>query len=147
MIDKGLGFTLTRVLPVTPEQVWRAWLDPECIAQWWHPEGAHTPPDSVRVDARVGGSYRYAMVNNESGDTVTTGGVYLELEPFSRLVFTWGEPDADPDDTPVVTLTLEPVPEGTRLTFDLRGVDGFPGDGFFHGGWVSTLATLEQFLT
>lgn len=146
MIDTAKGFTIVRTFTASPRRVWQAWLDPECIAAWWHPAGAATPRDSVQVDPRVGGRYRYTMVNQEDGTCVKTGGVYRELTEPSRLSFTWGEPDADPDDTPIVTITLEPVGEGTRMTFDLRGVDGAPGDGYFHDGWVATLDSLADFL-
>lgn len=142
MTDMSQGFTIVRLLDATPEEVWRAWTDPGAVAQWWHPAGASTPRDSVEIDARVGGRYRYSMVNDDDGTTVVTGGTYLDVTPYTRLSFTWGEPDADPEDTPVVTLTLEPEGDGTRLTFELRGVEGHPGDGFFHDGWTSTLDSL-----
>lgn len=146
MTEKTTGFTLTRHLDATPEEAWNAWTDPTEIARWWHPEGATTPEDSVEVDARVGGRCRYAMVNSQDGTRVETGGVYREIEPHSRLSFTWGEPDADPDQTPLLTLTFAPEGEGTLLTLELRGVDGHPGDGFFYDGWVSTLDSLSSYL-
>lgn len=146
MIDMTKGFTLVRTFEASPEQVWEAWLDPECIAAWWHPQGAKTPRDSVEVDRRIGGRYRYAMVNDADGTTVVTGGVYREMTPHSRLAFTWGEPDADPDETPIITITLEAHDRGTRMTFDLRGVEGAPGDSFFYDGWASTLESLADFL-
>ena len=87
------------------------------------------------------------MVNDQDGTTVVTGGVYLEIEPCSRLTFTWGEPDADPAVAPVITLTLTPEGTDTLLTLDLRGVEGEPGDGFFYDGWVSTLDSLSDYVT
>ncbi|TFD53928.1 SRPBCC domain-containing protein [Cryobacterium frigoriphilum] len=145
MIDTSKGFTLRRTIAATPDRVWTAWTDPVAVAQWWHPRGTSTPRDEVRIDARVGGQYRYTMVNDAAGNRVVTAGVYREVAPFERLVFTWGEPD-DVVDTPVVTLTLEPVAAGTTLTFDLRGVDGAPGDGFFYDGWRETLDSLAEYL-
>lgn len=65
---------------------------------------------------------------------MVTGGVYLEIEPHSRLVFSWGEPDADPAEAPTITLTLAPDGASTLLTLRLQGVDEHPGDGFFHDG-------------
>ncbi|WP_223822009.1 MULTISPECIES: SRPBCC domain-containing protein [Paenibacillus] len=35
-----------------------------------------------------------------------TGGVFLDVVPFERLVFTWGYPDDPIENSPVVTLTL-----------------------------------------
>jgi uncharacterized protein YndB with AHSA1/START domain len=91
----------------------------------------------IEIDAPVGGRYTFTMVNDATGDEVVTGGDYREVVPFERLVFTWGDPDGDPDDTPVVTVTLEPVGERTRMTFDLRGVDGTKGDRSFYDGRTS----------
>ncbi|HAM26700.1 MAG TPA: SRPBCC domain-containing protein [Microbacteriaceae bacterium] len=146
MIDTSRGFTLVRTFEATPEQIWKAWTDPDSAAQWWHPRGTSTPREAVEIDARVGGRYTYTMVNDATGDRVVTGGVYREVEPFERLVFTWGHPNGDPDDTPVITITLEPVHEGTRMTFDLRGVDGTKGDGYFYDGWQEVLVSLGDHL-
>ncbi|MDQ1607858.1 MAG: hypothetical protein QOE16_590 [Microbacteriaceae bacterium] len=146
MIDASKGFTLVRTFEAAPEAIWEAWTDPDSVAQWWHPRGASTPRESVDVDARIGGTYTYTMVNNATGEKVITGGVYLEVEPFKRLVFTWGFPGADPDDTPVIVVTLEPAGDGTRMTFDLRGVAGSEGDGSFYDGWVGALDSLEDYL-
>ena len=146
MIDTSKGFALQRTLAVPPEKIWAAWTEPDAVAQWWHPGGTSTPREEVHIDARVGGSYGYTMVNNAAGKRVVTAGVYRELTPFERLVFTRGEPHSDPDETPVVTLTLQQIAEGTSLTFDLRGVGGAPGDGFFYDGWRETLDSLADYL-
>jgi uncharacterized protein YndB with AHSA1/START domain len=146
MTTTAPGFTLVRDFDATPEDLWSAWTDPDEIAVWWHPRGASTPRESVQVDARVGGRYTYTMVNDETGDAYPTGGVYLEVQPFERLVFTWGDPDAAPDDAPVATVTLAPNGGRTRMTFELRGVEGRPGDGFFYDGWDSALDVLVDYI-
>ncbi|MCH8561822.1 SRPBCC domain-containing protein [Nesterenkonia sp. YGD6] len=146
MIDESKGFTLVRTFAATPEQVWTAWTDPDAAAQWFHPEGATTPRESVEMDVRVGGRYTYTMVNDEDGTEVVTAGVYREVSPFERLVFTWGDPHSDPDDAPVVTLVLATTDAGTQLTFDLRGAEGAKGDSFFYDGWDSALNVLDSFL-
>lgn len=145
MIDSSKGFTIVRTMEASPQELWTAWTDPDEAARWWHPSGTSTPRESVEIDAQVGGSYRYAMVNDKTGERVVTGGTYLEVVPFKRLTFTWGDPDGDPDETPVVTVSLEPVDSGTRMTFDLRGVDGSAGDGFFYDGWDHVLDSLTQY--
>jgi len=142
MIDASKGFTLVRTFDATPEDVWRAWTDPDSAAQWW----PSTPRETVEIDARVGGRYTYTMVNDATGEKIVTGGVYREVMPFERLVFTWGHPEGDPDDTPVITITLEPVGDRTRMTFDLRGVDGAKGDKYFYDGWDAALDSLGEHL-
>ncbi|MGO1537723.1 MAG: SRPBCC family protein, partial [Yaniella sp.] len=66
--------------------------------------------------------------------------------PVERLVFTWGEPGSDPEDTPIVTVTLEPSGGGTHMTFELHGFAGQPGDGFVYDGWDEALDVLEEYL-
>lgn len=146
MMTSNPGFTLVRDFDAAPQEIWSAWTDPDEIAQWWHPRGVSTPRESVMVDARVGGRYTYTMVDDATGAAYPTGGVYLEVQPFERLVFTWGDPDADPDDAPVATVTLTPDGARTRMTFDLRGLDGRPGDGNFYDGWDSALDVLADHL-
>ncbi|MFG6444945.1 SRPBCC domain-containing protein [Microbacterium sp. P06] len=146
MIDSSRGFTVERLLDATPEQIWTAWTDADEAAQWWHPAGATTPRESVSIDPRVGGLYTYTMVDDTSGEEFPTGGQYLEVVPQERLVFTWGEPGADPDDTPVVTVTIASAGDLARLTFDLRGVDGTAGDESYYDGWASALDELVTHL-
>jgi len=145
MIDASKGLTLVRTFEATPEEIWQAWTDPDSLAEWFS-RWTTTPRDTVAIDARVGGRYTYTMVNDDTGDKIVTGGVYREVVPFERLVFTWGKPDDDPDETPVVTITLEPVGDLTRMTFDLRGVDGTKGDGYFYDGWDEALDALGEHL-
>ncbi|NWN88917.1 MAG: SRPBCC domain-containing protein [Micrococcaceae bacterium] len=144
--DMTQAFTMIRNLDATPQQVWHAWTDPDAISDWWHPRDTSTPREEVEVDVRVGGHYIYTMVNDGTGERVVTGGVYKEVIPPKRLVFTWGEPGGDPEDTPVVTVTLEPDNNATLMTFELRGFSGQPGDGFVYDGWDEALDALEEYL-
>jgi uncharacterized protein YndB with AHSA1/START domain len=146
MIDTDKGFTLKRELDTTPEQVWRAWTEPDRMAEWWHPAGLHTPRESVSVDLKPGGRYTYTMVNDATDEEYPTGGVYREIVPNEKLVFTWGNPDDDPDDTPLVTVGIRSLGELTRVTFDIRGIDGMVGDDSYHDGWESALDELAQHL-
>jgi uncharacterized protein YndB with AHSA1/START domain/catechol 2,3-dioxygenase-like lactoylglutathione lyase family enzyme len=140
------GFTLTRVLDAPRDLVWRAWTEPDEMARWFHPRGATTPREDVRVDLRVGGSYVYVMVPDGPGDRITTGGTYLEIVEPERLVFTWGHPEAPPGESPVITLTFTSLGDRTEMTFRLQGVAGRAGDGFVHDGWTSVLDVLAETL-
>ncbi len=56
------SFTITRIFDAPRAEIWRAWTDPDEAATWWHPRGVETPRDSVEIDARPGGTYRYTMI-------------------------------------------------------------------------------------
>ncbi|MGY4645797.1 SRPBCC family protein [Cellulomonas sp. URHB0016] len=134
-------FTITRVLDAPRAAVWRAWTDPDEMTHWYHPRGLTTPRESVAVDLRPGGEYRYTMVAPD--DTAyPTGGVYREVVEPERLVFTWGDPGDD--EAPVATVTLDDLGDRTRMTFRLDGVPGAPGDGSYYDGWVSALEVLAE---
>ena len=139
MIDKNLGFTLVRNFDATPAEIWRAWTDPDEAAMWWHPRGVTTPRDSVVIDARVGGRYAYTMINDANGDEYPTLGVYLEVVENERLVFTWGNPGEADDNALLITVTIEDLGELTRMTFDLRGIEGVSGDDNIYDGWEQAL--------
>lgn len=146
MIDESRGFSLKRELDATPEQIWHAWTDADAASAWWHPRGVSTPRETVSIDARIGGRYTYTMVNDSTGDEFPTAGEYRDVVPLEKLVFTWGRPDGNIDDSPIVTVTIEPLGELTRLRFDLRGVDGMRGDADIYDGWDSALDSLVGFL-
>ncbi len=55
-------FEITRVFLAPREEVFRYFVEPELIAQWWGPDGFTTPVERVEVEARVGGPYRKTMV-------------------------------------------------------------------------------------
>ena len=135
-------FTIQRVFNAPPLTIWRAWTDPDLAVSWWHPRGVSTRPGSVEVDARVGGSYRYTMVSDSSGEEFPRGGRYIELVESERLVFTWGELGAEA--APVITVMLKEVDEGTEMTFHLRGLSGTPGDEWVYDGWDQALDGLAE---
>ena len=41
---------------------------------------------------------------------------------------------------------IEPEGELTLMRFDLRGVDGFSGDGSYYDGWEQALDSLTTYL-
>jgi hypothetical protein len=93
-----------------------------------------TPLESISFDVREGGRYRYTMVNVETSEEYPTGGVFLDVVPFERLVLTWGSPDDPIENSPVVTLTLTAQGDRTEMIFHLRGLAGHPGDKYFYDG-------------
>ncbi|MDF2721804.1 MAG: hypothetical protein K0Q59_1479 [Paenibacillus sp.] len=135
-------FTITRNLNARRELVWRAWTEKKELAAWL----PSTPLESISFDVREGGRYRYTMVNLETGEEYHTGGVFLDVVPFERLVFTWGNPDAPIEDSPVVTLTLTAHGDRTEMIFHLRGCAGHPGDKYFYDGWSNALDDLTTHL-
>lgn len=138
------GFTIVRDFAASRERVWDAWTSPDVMARWYHPEGLHTPRDSVRVDLREGGIYAYTMIVDDTGEEFATGGRYRHVESPRRLDFTWGN-QGDEDSSPLVSLELEELDASTtRMTFTLTGLPSDSGaiDSVFDG-WTSAFNVFE----
>jgi uncharacterized protein YndB with AHSA1/START domain len=78
--------TITRVFDVPRELVWKAWTEPDQLAQWWGPRGSRAPLEKITMDVRPGGTLRVTSVSAE-GHEMTVQGVYREVVEPERLVF------------------------------------------------------------
>jgi uncharacterized protein YndB with AHSA1/START domain len=56
---------LTRIFDAPPELVYRAFVDPDQLGQWFGPVGFSVPYESVQIDARPGGYQRLVMVSDD----------------------------------------------------------------------------------
>jgi uncharacterized protein YndB with AHSA1/START domain len=59
---------ITRIFGAPREQVFRAWTDPDELAEWYGPGHFDTPRDRIRIDLRVGGRYEPTIVRVELHD-------------------------------------------------------------------------------
>jgi uncharacterized protein YndB with AHSA1/START domain len=57
--------TLSRVFDAPRELVYRAFVDPDQLCQWFGPAGFSVPCETVQIDARAGGFQRFVMVSDE----------------------------------------------------------------------------------
>lgn len=66
MIKTGTHeITMTRVFDAPPELVYRAFVDPDQLCQWFGPVGYSVPCETVQIDARVGGFQRFVMISDD----------------------------------------------------------------------------------
>ncbi len=137
------SLTLKRRLNAPPQKVYAAWTDPEKILKWFGPDSG--PVKEAFIDVSVGGRYAVSF-SSEDGEQHHVSGVYREVVPNQKLVFTWAWRTM-PERESLVTVTLSPDGDGTLLTlhheqfFDERARDGH------QGGWPGALDKLEQFLS
>jgi uncharacterized protein YndB with AHSA1/START domain len=137
------SLTLSRSYPVAPEKVWRAWTDPEAIKRWWGP--GNEPVSLAELDVRVGGRFRIVFGGPE-GKAHECAGVYREVVPNRKLVFTWAWPNSTPERESLVTITLRAAGKGTELVFlHEQFFDETIRDNHKRG-WSGALDKLERFL-
>jgi uncharacterized protein YndB with AHSA1/START domain len=77
---------MSRIIPASREEVFEAWTTAESLKQWIGPEGSSI--SFIELDVRVGGTFRIEMQHADEGEMVLTG-VYREIRPPEKLVFTW----------------------------------------------------------
>jgi uncharacterized protein YndB with AHSA1/START domain len=138
------SLTLTRRINATPEKVYAAWIDPQKLSRWFGPSSVK--PETVRatVDARHGGRYHISF-DNERGEHHEVSGVYRELVPNARLVFSWAR-HSTPERESQVTVSLKAVGGGTLLTLHHEQLFDVPARDAHQHGWIGTLDRLETYL-
>jgi uncharacterized protein YndB with AHSA1/START domain len=137
------SLTLSRSYPVAPEKVWRAWTDREAIKRWWGP--GNEPVSLAELDVRVGGRFRIVFGGPE-GKAHECAGVYREVVPNRKLVFTWAWPNSTPERESLVTITLRAAGKGTELTFRHEQFFDETARDSHERGWSGALDKLERFL-
>ena len=103
---------ITREFAAPKHLVYRTWTEPELIKRWW--AGQRGTVDSIDVDLRVGGQWRYVMTANE-GMSVAFHGEFREIVPNERLVTTEIYEEV-PDDYAIDTATFVEHDGRTTLT-------------------------------
>lgn len=137
------SLTIARRMKAPPERVFAALTRPDLLVQWWGPDP--TPPQYAEADLRVGGRWR-VQFSTADGENRETYGVYREIDPPRRLVFTFqwlGYFDGEM----LVSIDLAPTAEGTELTvLHEQLVDAETAEAH-RIGWHGTLDRLEALLT
>ena len=111
---------LTRLLGAPREAVYRCWTEAELLKRWFAPAPLTTPV--AELDLRPGGSNLIVM-KFPDGQEMPNHGVYLEVVPNERLVFTDAFVRAwEPSEKPFFTciLTFEDEDGKTRYTARAR---------------------------
>ncbi|WP_449281519.1 SRPBCC domain-containing protein [Leucobacter sp.] len=150
-VDPRLDLTLHRLIRAPREIVWRAWSDPERLAQWWIPAPARARVD--RLELQPGGAFVTSMSDDGVDFAPHVDAVFLQVERGRRLVFTNAVDSAwrparpspiamtaeirltdDPEGTSYDVLVRHGDPEGRALHEEL---------GFFEG-WGSVTTALAE---
>ncbi len=132
---------VTRTVNAPARLVFEAWTKAELFRRWWVPKSYGLTLLSCEMDVRSGGQYRLVFSHEDS--TMEFFGTYLEVEPYSRLVWTNEEGDSGPT---VTTVTFEEKAGKTLLVVH----DLYPSkeavDTGSTGAMPETLDQLEELL-
>ena len=138
---------LTRLINAPREKVYRCWTEPQLMKQWFAPLPYTTP--HVEVDVRPGGA-NVIIMRGPDGKDLPNRGIYLEVVPNERLVFTDAYVKAwEPSEKPFMTVILTFEDEGGKTRYTARVRHWTVADREthekmgFHGGWGLCTDQLE----
>jgi len=137
------SLSFKRRLNAPPAKVYAAWTDPQKIIRWFGRSDAKPSSFQAEINARIGGRFRVSFSTDD--EYYEVGGVYHEVVPNERLVFSWAW-HSTPERESLVTVSLKPDGDGTLLTlqheqlFDQAARDGH------ERGWKGALDKLENYL-
>jgi uncharacterized protein YndB with AHSA1/START domain len=137
------SLTIKRRFNAAPAKVYAAWTDPEKVKRWMGP--GEVKVLATEGDPRTGGRYRWVM-QAPDGAKHDVSGVYREMIPNEKLVFTWAW-ISTPERESLVTLTFKADGDGTLFTmiheqfFDDTARDNH------NKGWTSAMDKLGEYLS
>jgi uncharacterized protein YndB with AHSA1/START domain len=126
---------ISRTFDAPPSLVFALWTDPAHFRNWMGP-GSFTCKH-CEIDLRVGGAYR-AMIESASEGENWFGGIYREIVPREKLVFTfkWDSGPSGALET-LVTITFRADGEKTIMHFHQTPFLDVARRDSHVGGWSS----------
>ena len=133
---------ITRIFEAPRERVFRAWTNPDDVAEWYGPEHFDTPRDRIRIDLEVGGRYELTMVQRDDGTEHPVGYEILEIvEPELLVLRSDPMPELGMPEPIMLRVEFYDHGEKTRMTLS----DGpYPVEmrGHAEAGWSSAFDKL-----
>ena len=139
-------FTLTRLLKAPRALVFRAFIEPERMKQWWVPRGFTLL--SCALDLREGGAWRMRIKSDQTGAIQTEVGVYREIREPERLVFThaWVRANGTLTQTTLITVRFTERAGRTEVSFRQEDFASAAACLSHEEGWSTSLAQLTEYL-
>jgi len=144
MIGGGEGPLVREIhIAAAPEIVFAFFVDADKLTRWLAAEAT--------LDPRAGGDCLQVHAGSEDGrhGPVHMIGRFLEVDPPTRVVFSWGfvEPECGvPPASSTVEVVLEPEGAGTRLRLTHRDLPSTQVDDH-RRGWTQMLERLQRATT
>jgi len=136
----NLTVKLTKSINAPIEVVFDAWLNPKTMASFMMPmEGM--PEPEVEINAIVNGNF--SIIMEVEGNKLPHSGKYIEIEPSSKLVFTWESPFSPSES--IVTLVFNKIDDNkTKIELTHAKFDDEESRKNHEGGWSGILNTLSR---
>jgi len=135
---------LERTFQAPAEAVFDAWTSEEVMRRWFHAEHDWETPEAT-VDLRPGGAVRVVMRNPHDGTEYGGGGTYTEIDPPTRVVFTWIWDDDESRET-LIELDFTETDGGTTVRLTHSNLQDEDSVRSHEDGWSKALDNLGRVL-
>lgn len=135
-MDKDSTLIVKRIIDADPETLWEALTNQQIMQKWFFAEEGMSA--TVENNPEAGGSFKIDMHGQK--DTYSHEGIYKELIPRRKIVFTWNSRFVS--DT-LVTITLKEVKSGTEVKLVHEFMPNDEMKQSHTEGWTQILANLD----
>jgi uncharacterized protein YndB with AHSA1/START domain len=145
--EQAIKLQLAKDFNVPIEQLYKAWVTPDKLKQWWHPLNSHL--QEVQIDLKPGGAYLYHFLNESGKDGFAIAGNYEEVQEAKRLVYSWNWqlPDkAVQDGHFKLIIEFSPRGNGSQLQVTQENFSEEEAVHPHREGWEKALVDLKNYL-
>jgi uncharacterized protein YndB with AHSA1/START domain len=143
-----IQLNVSKDFPVPADRLYKAWIDPEALKQWWHPMG--NTLQQATTDPKVGAPVEYVFASEQGAHSFTIHGEYKEVQEGARLVYTWNWQLPTPtvgDSEFLLTVVFSDQGEGSRIAVTQDNFTSEEALQPHHEGWEKGLDDLHRFLS
>jgi uncharacterized protein YndB with AHSA1/START domain len=137
---------ITRVFDAPASTLFALWTQPAHLTRWMGP--ANFECTDASIDLRVGGAYRITIISPTQGKN-PFGGIYHEIEPNKRLVFTfaWDNDGPSAGAEMLVTIVFQEREDGktVQIFHQSHFLNAARRDTHI-GGWNQVFDSQEAYL-
>jgi uncharacterized protein YndB with AHSA1/START domain len=137
----GQTLQIERTYQAPAQKVFDAWTSEEVMRRWFHGEHAWETTEA-KVDLRLGGTVRVVMRDPDKDVEYGGGGHYTEIDPPTRLAFTWTWDEEDRET--LIELDFEEADGATTVRLTHNGLEDEESVHSHEDGWSNCLDNLGR---
>jgi len=138
---------ISRLFDAPRELVYRAFIEPTQLSQWFGPVGWSVPIETVDIDPRPGGNYNFTMVNDEDPTQQSPANAKFTEIIENELIVGSEIWDAPGSGSTEMYIRIELADEGDKTRVTLRQGPYAPDIlTMAREGWESSFTKLDKVL-
>lgn len=140
-----LTVEISKDFSVPVDKLYKAWISPDALKQWWSPMGKKLT--EVKNEVRKGGTIEYKA--NKNGSPLVIKGEYEEVIEKEKLVYTWDFNFLDEsykDSSYRLTVKFKEQDNGSNLEVKQESLKDHEAVRVHKEGWEKELESLKEYL-